>query len=331
MGSRIPQKKILLIDVDSKYPNIALMKVSGFYKAQGYIVDLIRLGYDFFNQRKKQKKHTTINARWKYEKVFISIIFTSNRYKVFILNCWEIEYGGTGYSIEKKLSEEIDKWQEDYSIYPGNNVSYGFITRGCIRNCEFCFVPRKEGQIYKYRNISEIFREDLKHEKVRFYDNNILAFDGWKEILQELINKKIPCAFSQGLDIRLLTEEKAEMIRKLRYINEYYFAFDDIKIMPVMKEKIKLIEKYFYPWTCRFYVYCHPSMDFEEDVMKRIKFLRDHKCLAYLMRDIACLEDKEKDLYSLLGSWCYQPKIFISCDFQQFLSKRLNLKSRLSL
>jgi hypothetical protein len=311
------EKKILLVDVDSVYPNIALMKISSFYKSKGYVVELKKLNYSFFNQKPKQKERTTINAKG-YEKVFISILFTSNRYKVFVLNCWEIEYGGTGYSIEKKLPEEIEKCQEDYSIYNEKRTSYGFITRGCIRNCAFCFVPRKEGMIHKYRNISEIFRPDLGHERARFYDNNILAFEGWKEILQELIDKKLPCAFSQGLDLRLLTEENAGMIKQLKYISEIYFAFDDVRLMPLFEEKIKIIEKYFKPWQCRFYLYVHPSMDWEQDIMKRINFLREHKCLIYVMRDIACLESEQKERFSTLASWGYKVPIYCSCTFENY-------------
>ena len=236
--------KILLVDVDGKYPNIALMKLSNYFKNQGYVVDLKKLSYDFFNQRKKQKGVTVINCK-KYEKCFISILFQSNKYKVFTrntLNC-AVERGGTGTNdIAKKLPQEIDDCEEDYSIYydgrkiKGGEISYGFITRGCIRNCAFCFVPKKEGMIHQYRTISQI----VKHDKVRFYDNNILAFDGWKAIFQELIDKKIKCAFSQGLDFRILTEEQAIMLKQIKYISEIYFAFDDIRLLPLFEKKIWL-------------------------------------------------------------------------------------------
>lgn len=315
------EKRILLIDVDCKYPNIALMKLSGYYKSKGYNIDFKKLNYDFFNQRKKQKRRTVINAK-DYEKVFVSMIFNSNRFKVSIINCFDVEYGGTGYNIEKKLPKEIDDFKEDYSIYPGVIVSYGFITRGCIRNCSFCFVPRKEGMIHKYREIDDIFRKDLGHVKVRFYDNNVLAHPDWKAILQELIDKKIKCAFSQGLDIRLLTKENAPMLREIKYISEYYFAFDDIRLMPIIKEKMKLLKKHFRPWTCRFYIYCHPDMDFEKNIMKRINYLRENKCLAYLMRDIKCLTSKDIKKYSQLQRWCHSPQLFTTCTFNEFINKR---------
>ena len=115
------EKKILLVDVDSRYPNIALMKLCGFYKNQGYIVEFRKLRYDFFNQRPKQKHVTTINGKG-FEKVFISMIFTSNRHKIFVINCFDVEYGGTGYEIEKKLPQEIDDFQEDYCIYPDTKI-----------------------------------------------------------------------------------------------------------------------------------------------------------------------------------------------------------------
>ncbi|MCK9371345.1 hypothetical protein M0R04_15635 [Candidatus Dojkabacteria bacterium] len=306
-------KKILLVDVDCKYPNIALMKLSSFYKSQGYIVDFKKLHYDFFNNHKKQKRRKVINGS-KYEKVFLSMIFNSNRYKTFVRGKCEVEYGGTGYNVCKKLPQEIDDCIEDYSIYNEKEYSYGFITRGCPRNCSFCFVPKKEGNIYKYREISQI----VKHPKVRFYDNNILAYPKWKEVLQELIDKQIACCFAQGLDFRLLNEEMAIMLRKLNYIGEYYFAFDDINLLPLFESKIWILEKYFNKWSCRFYLYCHPSMDINNDVIKRINFLRDHKCLVYFMRDIACITDKNKLIYQSIQSWTYLRNNFRKQTWEQW-------------
>lgn len=308
-------KKILLIDADSRYPNIALMKLASFYKAQGFHVDLKKLGFDFYSINKDK---VCINAKG-YEKVFVSILFSTNKHKIVILNCFDVEYGGTGRDIVKKLPQEIDDFKEDYSIYDDvkmkyKDCSYGFITRGCPNNCSFCYVPKKEGKLYRYREIDEI----VQHEKVRFYDNNILASPEWKEIFQELIDKKIRCAFSQGMDIRLLTEEKAQYIRKLKYLDYYYFAFDRIQDLPIMEEKIKIIHKYFPKWKVRFYVYCHPDMDVEKDLMKRINWCRDNECLVFLMRDIACVTSERRKFFIKLAKYCFTIAAYRKIKFEEY-------------
>ncbi len=195
------KERILLIDVDSKIPNLALMKISTYYKQKNYLVDFKRLKYSGYPSKKKK---ITIDAS-NYSFVFISTIFTVNEDVLCIIGCNDVVKGGTGYSLDIKLPDVIDSCEEDYSLYGECDTSYGFITRGCIRNCEFCFVPKKEGMIHKYRNVDDI----VKHKKVIFMDNNILAFDKCVDIFKELINKNIKCQFNQGLDICLLDDKKA--------------------------------------------------------------------------------------------------------------------------
>ena len=169
-------KKILLIDADSKIPNLALMKISTFYKAEGYRVELRQLGLSYY-PNKKNKVHYIETAG--YERAFCSAIFDNTLYYVQGDN---IEYGGTGYSLRLNLPEEIADREPDYSLYPDNDTSYGFLSRGCIRNCSFCDVYEKEGRIRQVAGIDDIVR----HKKVKFLDNNFLALDNHKELLAEL-------------------------------------------------------------------------------------------------------------------------------------------------
>jgi len=159
--------KVLLVDVDSKIPNLALMKISNYYRNKGLDIELRKLGYQYYPGNKKK---TTIDGS-NYDAIFISVIFTTNKDVFEVINNKNVYIGGTGHKITKKLPMEIDNEECDYSIYPDNNMSYGFITRGCIRNCPFCFVPKKEGMIYKDREVDQV----VKHKKVIFMDNNILA------------------------------------------------------------------------------------------------------------------------------------------------------------
>ena len=118
-----------LIAVDSKYPNLALMKISAYHKLQGDTVNW----YSPFED---------------YGVVYLSKIFSfTPDYGYLIPNAQRIERGGTGYDLHKNLPEEIDRLQPEYSIYPeiDSRTAYGFLTRGCPNKCKWCVVPMKEG------------------------------------------------------------------------------------------------------------------------------------------------------------------------------------------
>lgn len=314
-------KQVLLVDVDSKIPNLALMKISSYYKSKGYNVELQKLGFDYYP---KKRDKIIINAE-DFDEVFVSIIFSLNKNVVEIINNKEVKFGGTGYDLSIKLSKEVEKEVCDYSIYPENKISYGFLSRGCPNKCYFCQVPKKEGNIHKADDIDSI----VKHNKVKFLDNNILSYPGHKEILKEIIDKKIKCQFNQGLDIRLINEENAELLSKINYIGEYIFAFDQIENENLINKKLEIVKKYIKKdWRLKFFIYCHPNMDLQKDVLYRIKWCMKNKVLPYLMRDISCWDSKYNHFYIDLTAWCNQPAFFKKTSFQIFMQKRTNNKER---
>ena len=305
--------KVCLIDADSKIPNLALMKLSAYHKSIGDSVDLFKAKLPYYPNKIKKEFQVPIG----YDKYYCSVIFKGNKeYIVQNIECKPIEFGGTGYSLEKTLPDYIEEHDPDYSIYPENNMSYGFISRGCIRNCSFCFVPKKEGYIKQVSEIDKI----IKHKKVKFLDNNILALPNHKDILQELINKRIKCQFNQGLDIRLLDQENSMLLSKLNYIGKYIFAFDNIKYKDLIIEKLNILS-WRKDWQIKFYVYVNPEMSLKNTI-KRIKLLKELKCLPYIMRDITCWKSKHKDFYTDITSYCNQPAFFITLSFEEFLYKR---------
>lgn len=309
--------KVLLIDVDSKIPNLALMKLSTYYKEKSYEIVLKQLGY---NGYPNNKKITTIKTEG-YKLTFISIIFTVNKKVLNIENNNNIFYGGTGYDLTIKLSKEIDNCEEDYTIYPNNNKSYGFITRGCIRNCSFCFVPKKEGLLYFYKSIEKI----VKHKEVIFMDNNILAYDKHKLILKELIDKNIKCQFNQGLDIRLIDQENAELLSKLNYIGEYIFAFDDYKYKKIIENKLDIFKKYInQDWKIKMFLYTSSNYNTLKEDIDRINWCKNNKILPYYMRNNLCWENKNRNMYIDLAAYCNQPNIFKKMNFGEFIKKRTN-------
>ena len=193
--------KILLIDADSTIPNLALMKISAFYKSNfwGCIVDLTRLFIPYYPDRKKIVHNINTSC---YDLIFCSVIFEGSANYVKGEN---IQFGGSGFDLTTKLPEEIENSEPDYSIYNETKTSYGFISRGCIRKCSFCKVHLMEGFVRQVSTVKQI----SKHKTVKFLDNNFLALPNHCDILQELIELNVKHQFNQGLDIRLVTEENS--------------------------------------------------------------------------------------------------------------------------
>jgi len=205
--------KVLLVDADSKYPNLPLMKISRRHKAVGDSVFL-----------KRDLKNIFPLDCLNPDKIYLSCIFdwNSKRVRDFIKKVNSrcvVEFGGSGLDLIKSLDEETEHLMPDYDLY-GIDYSIGFTSRGCIRSCPFCIVPRKEGKIRDHAPISEFL--DPSHKKLLLYDNNFLASPKWHENLKEIINRKLKVSFNQGLDIRLIDRENAEMLSKAHLTDDQF-------------------------------------------------------------------------------------------------------------
>lgn len=305
-------KNVLLVDVDSTIPNIALMQISSWQKSVGNNVDFIRCNISYYP---RFKKHVTVDNS-KYDEVYVSTIFKNCLEYIKFSRSDNLIIVGTGHDLKTEIPFQALGYELDYSLYPDNDISYGFISRGCNRDCYFCVVPEKEGKV-KYSSKLESI---IKHKRVKFLDNNFLQYDKHKEVLQELIDKSIRCQFMQGLDLRMLDEENAKLLGNLNYLGEYIFAFDDYKYVRTIGKKLELLS-WRKDWQIKFYVYTHPDMqDFE--IVQRIEWLRENKCLPYIMRDLECFNSKKKYFYTDLAAYCNQPAFFKKISFEEFLHKR---------
>lgn len=130
----------------------------------------------------------------------------------------------------------------DYSIYPNVDYAIGFLTRGCIRNCPWCVVPRKEGHIRSYAKWQDIKRPDSRD--IVFMDNNVLACEHGIEQMRDMIGENVRVDFNQGLDARLITPEIAVILAELKWIRFIRMACDTDDMIPVVLEKAKLLERH---------------------------------------------------------------------------------------
>ena len=239
-----------LMAVDSVYPNLALMKISSWHKAKGDCVEW----YNPFDE---------------YDVVYMSKVFSfTEDYRQYMTNAKEIRQGGTGYSLSVKLDENIEFVTPDYSIYPNidDRTAYGFLTRGCPNRCKWCVVPRKEGGIKPYMDVEEI-AVDGRNE-LYLMDNNILACDYGLEQIEKIIRmnegrkKKIKVDFNQGLDARLVTDEIAKMLSRLKWIKRIRFGCDTPKQIEECERACAMIDKHGYKGE--YFFYCILLDDFDE-------------------------------------------------------------------
>ena len=302
-------KRIGLIDVDGKnFPNPALMKISAWHKRNG---DTVEWYEPMFSGH--------------FDKVYLSKVFSFTPDFDYPIDADEVERGGTGYCISlvdgkevfdqsknRNLPYEIEHIYPDYSIYPEltDDTAYGFLTRGCPRGCSFCIVEKKEGRCsVKVADLSEFWGGQ---KRIVLCDPNILASKDWKELLQQCIDSGAEIDFNQGLDIRLMTEEKARMISRMK-IKEIHFAWDRYEDKDKVLPKLKMFADVASPnihkkQSHKAIVYTIVNFDttLEQD-LDRIYTLRDIGYWPYVM-----IYDKEHcdHVYRRLQRWVNNRIIF---------------------
>ena len=289
--------KILLIDIDSKIPNLALKKIEKYHLDKG---DKVIWNNELF-----------INS---VDKTYVSCIFTKNKYKCKDFE-GRAEIGGSGYDIYKKLPKEIDV------VKP--HINLGFTTRGCIRKCPFCIVWQKEGTIKTVGDLYDIW--DGKSKKVVFLDNNATALKTHLlKILYQVQKEKIQCEYNQGLDIRLIDDEIAKELKKTR-LSELWFAWDDIKDQPLIEQGILTLKKAKIK-SFRFYVLVGFNSTFEEDLY-RFRTLKNIAIKEKLWLRPYCMRYEDKyydDKYIKLAQWVNMPWLFMKMDYPEAYTFMVN-------
>lgn len=306
----IRSMKIGLIDVDGgkSFPNIPLMKLSAYHKERGDSVEW----YDpMFTGH--------------CDKVYLSKVFSFTPDYELPIDSDIIVKGGTGYCIHLENGKEVfDKSKDnslpydiehtfpDYSIYPTltKDTAFGFLTRGCPRGCSFCIVKDHEGRCSKkVADLSEFWNGQ---KNIVLCDPNILACKDWRELLQSLIDSKATIDFNQGLDIRMMTKEKIELLNQIK-IKQIHFAWDRYQDKEIVLPKFKLWIEYAKRTNAHntiVYTIVNFDTTLEQD-LERIYTLRSMGLWAYVM-----IYDKEhcQKIYKRLARWCNNRFIFAKCE-----------------
>lgn len=284
--------KIGLIDVDGhNWPSLPLMKISAYHKARGDEVE-------------------TWFPMNRYDKVYMSKVFTASRDVDSVIYADEIERGGTGYFYPnggRPLPEEVEHIYPDYGLYPERTKgkAFGFLTRGCPRNCGFCIVSKKEGRVSRQvADLSEFWRGQ---REIKLLDPNILACTERERLLKQLADSGAWVDFTQGLDIRLI-EGAEELVSSIK-VKRVHFAWDNPEqnLRPYFEAFRKKTEPPY--WKLGVYVLTNYNSSHEQD-LERVYTLRELGYDPYIMiyeKETAPRETR------LLQRWVNNRIIFRSC------------------
>lgn len=232
---RLPRRAVLLVDLDGRLPNLALMKLSRHFKAQGRVVGLCR----------------GVKSLPPVETVLASCVFNApaSARRVAVLRRHygsALQLGGSGVDLRLRLDPHIEALAPDYSLYPElGDRALGFLTRGCPFHCPFCVVPMKEGAP---RQVSDLDGLLQGRRKLILLDDNLLAHPDALRLIEELVRRALAVNFNQTLDLRLLTPEAAALLRRLHCANSaftrrnLYFSLNDTRHLELMRERYALLQ-----------------------------------------------------------------------------------------
>ena len=216
--------RIGLCDVDShNWPNLCLMKLSAYHKARGDHVEWWR-------------------PEGRYDRVYKSRVFTDtySQDTITVTNAGEVVCGGTGYGLGPNLPDAVEHTYPDYSIYPQfSGIAYGFLSRGCPRNCGFCLVSDKEGR--RSIQVADLAEFWNGQKEIKLLDANLLACPDHEKLILQLAESRAYVDFSQGLDIRLITPDNVALLNRVR-TKAIHFAWDnpDIDLTPDFRRFLEL-------------------------------------------------------------------------------------------
>ena len=304
--------KVGLIDADgATFPNLALMKLSAWHKAQG---DEVEWCVPILH----------------YDKVYVSKVFGDEytKYEDYAINADEVIFGGTGFAItvengkevyhkdrDKDLPCEVEHSYPDYSIYPEltKDKAFGFLSRGCCNDCSFCIVSKKEGRCS--RKVADLKEFWNGQREIELLDPNLLACKDRMDLLKQLEESKALVNFNQGLDARFITKEVAVALSRIR-IKKVHFAFDFMRNEKQIIRGLKIAREYLNIRDKEAIVYMLTNYDTSHvEDLKRIRMIRE----AGYYPDVRIYRKNTAPKFTReLQRWCNARAIFNSIDFWDY-------------
>jgi len=294
--------RIGLYNIDSKKPNLALMKISKWHKKKGNRVSWY-----------SPIEHPC------FDKIYASSIFTWSE-KDYIQD--DVVCGGTGFNVKSSLPKKIDDCEPDYSLYPNFKQAIGFLTRGCIRKCPECLVPEKEGNIRPYRDIEQIA---MDRKEVILFDNNVLACHHGLTQIEKIAEMPLRIDFNQGLDARLINGEIAYLLSNVKWIRFIRLACDNLEMLPRVIESIELLN---HAGIKPYRIFIYILIKDVQTALIRIDKLRNYgvELFAQAYRDAKGNEPLR--ILRELEKWVNIRQMFKTHSFEQFLEVRINGRLR---
>jgi hypothetical protein len=293
--------RVGLLQCDGKYPNLALMKISKFHEDKGDEVTWYDGG--LFNDL--------------YDRIYASKIFAFTPMPSLPMEKSFI--GGTGIDFYNRLPEEIEKSDVSYTLYPECNYHIGFSMKGCRFACKFCCVPKKEGRPYVHNTIDEILTNPKGGNRLMLLDNDFFGGQNWRENLARITELKLKVNFNQGLNIRILTQEQADLLAKCNFVNSKFnkkyvtFAWDKYKDKELIHKGIDICGKAgIKPEQMQFFVLVGFDTTPEQD-LERIMTLKNLGALPFVMP-----YNKEDNYQKKLARWVNNRIIFRSVKWEDY-------------
>ena len=310
-----------MIDVDGhNFPNLALMKLSAWHKQCGDTVEWCNRmeWYDGVYMSKVFDDTYTPDIDWApmAERIIKGGTGYIRRREDGTLETYHAGkwvwgnhvYGNEAY--RETLPWQVEHTYPDYSLYPEltKDTAYGYLTRGCPRNCAFCLVSQKEGrESRKVADLSEFWRGQ---KYIKLMDPNILACREHLELLGQLADSGAYVDFTQGLDARLLNKKNVDLLNKIK-VKEIHFAWDDPQeyMEPVFQWYAEHAVRKPHGKYATVYVLVNYWSAFEDD-LRRIYTLDKLGYDPYVMifNKPSC-----DPLYLDLQRWCNRPAIRKKC------------------
>lgn len=284
------KRKIGLFNIEPKIVNTAYMQISQYHKERG---DEVGWWHPL--------------TAHEFDHVYCSSMFD------FTDKSEVPEYaitGGTGFDVTSRLSQEMERCEYDYSIYPKCKTSYVWFSRGCNRNCPWCVVPQKEGKYH----LVERKQLNPRGRYITIMDNSFFSNPDWRDVIAWLGDMPVDI---QGIDVKTLTKEKCIALNGLRQWKgkQFKIAWDegDEDLVP----KLKFITQFVKPYKLMCYVligyYNYPESD-----MHRVKALRKLGIDSFVMP-----YDKTNLYQSMFARWVNRKEVFKTKTWRQYQERKL--------